>query len=308
MKISSYKSKEIWSTILKFIVIGLAIGVMVHSFQDKTAGDWQAFVAKVQSHLDGTTLFILLVLAFFNRFLEIIKWLLLANQLQSTNLWQATKQVMSAIAFAVITPNGIGEYAAKTVFFKKALAKKVVFYNFVCNGMQMICTVLFGTIGLWILQFEMVVGIIILVVVLFLILYLFLKNFAVKGYSLATLVNKWNEVPGKVQRKVLALAIGRYLFFSHQYVVLFYALGSNSNYLDLMAATAAMYFISSSLPSFQFLDFLVKGSVGIFIFGKIQILESEVLFASLMIWLYNVVLPISIGLIGIIGLKIPSRS
>jgi len=308
MKISSYKSKEIWSTILKFIVIGLAIGVLAHSFQDKTAGDWQAFVAKVESHLEWTTLFLLFVLSFFNRFLEIVKWKLLANHIQPTNLWQATKQVMSAIAFAVITPNGIGEYAAKTIFFKKIFAKKVVFYNFVCNGMQMICTVLFGILGLWMLQFKMVVGVILLVVVLFLFGYLMLKNIQIKGYSLKSFMLKWKEVPSNIQQKVFGLSVGRYLLFSHQYVVLFYILGSTAAYPEMMAAIAAMYFISSSLPSFQFLDFLVKGSVGIFIFGKIQIPESEVLFASLIIWLFNVVVPISIGLIGIVGLKIPSRS
>ncbi|MFN3907541.1 MAG: hypothetical protein ACK4JX_00740 [Flavobacterium sp.] len=308
MNFSSYKSKEIWGTILKVLIIALAITVLVSSFKDKTAGDWKSFVEKVNNHFSYSVLLGLLVLAFFNRFLEVLKWQLLANHIQPTNLWQATKQVMSAIAFAVITPNGIGEYAAKTIFFKKIFAKKVVFYNFVCNGMQMICTILFGIVGLWMLHFKMVVGIILMVIVLFLLVYVLIKNFKVKGYTLASLVQKWKQVPSNIQQKVFGLSVGRYVFFSHQYVMIFYVLGSTTVYPELMAAIAAMYFISSSLPSFQFLDFLVKGSVGIFIFGKIEIPESEVLFASLIIWLYNVVLPISVGLIGIVGLKIPSRS
>lgn len=308
MNFSSYKSKEIWGTILKVLIIALAITVLVYSFKDKTAGDWKSFVEKVNNHFSYNILLGLLVLAFFNRFIEILKWKLLANHIQPTNLWQATKQVMSAIAFAVITPNGIGEYAAKTIFFKKIFAKKVVFYNFVCNGMQMICTVLFGILGLWMLQFKMVVGVNLLVIVLFLFGYHILKNIQIKGYSLKSLMQKWKEVPSNIQQKVFGLSVGRYLLFSHQYVVLFYILGSTAAYPEMMSAIAAMYFISSSLPSFQFLDFLVKGSVGIFIFGKIQIPESEVLFASLIIWLYNVVGPISIGLIGIVGLKIPSRT
>ena len=138
-------------------------------------------------------------------------------------------------------------------------------------------------------------------------IYVLIKNIQVKGYSLVSLVQKWKQVPSNIQQKVFGLSVGRYVFFSHQYVLVFYVLGSNTAYPEMMAAIAAMYFISSSLPSFQFLDFLVKGSVGIFIFGKIQIPESEVLFASLIIWLYNVALPISVGLIGIVGIKTTNK-
>jgi hypothetical protein len=36
------------------------------------------------------------------------------------------------------------EYAGKAMFFDKSATKKVLFLNLICNGIQMILTVIFG--------------------------------------------------------------------------------------------------------------------------------------------------------------------
>jgi hypothetical protein len=45
----------------------------------------------------------------------------------------------------LFTPNGI-EYAGKAMFFDKSATKKVLFLNLICNGIQMILTVIFGVL------------------------------------------------------------------------------------------------------------------------------------------------------------------
>jgi len=63
----------------------------------------------------------------------------------------------------------------------------------------------------------------------------------------------------------------------------------------LIATIAVVYFLASSLPSFQFLDFAVKGSVAVFFFGKLGVNEWIVIFISTLMWFLNVVLPVIIG-------------
>lgn len=91
------------------------------------------------------------------------------------------------------------------------------------------------------------------------------------------------------------LAIARYLVFSHQYYFLFLAFDVDLAYPILMATIASVYFLASSVPSFQFLDFAVKGSVAVFFFGKLGVDEWIVIFISALMWFLNVVLPVVIG-------------
>ena len=63
----------------------------------------------------------------------------------------------------------------------------------------------------------------------------------------------------------------------------------------MMANIATVYLLASSLPSFQFLDFAVKGSVAVFFFGKLGVNEWIIVFISTLMWFLNVVLPVVIG-------------
>jgi hypothetical protein len=66
-------------------------------------------------------------------------------------------------------------------------------------------------------------------------------------------------------------------------------------YFTLMATIASVYFLASSLPTFQFLDFAVKGSVAVYFFGILGVNEWIVVFISTLMWFLNVVLPVVIG-------------
>jgi hypothetical protein len=159
----------------------------------------------------------------------------------------------------------------------------------------MILTIVFGTIGLLIIGYwKWSLGILGLSIFLFLFSY-FSKKIKIKGYSIEKLVEKINEIPRTIHKKNIHLAICRYLIFSHQYYFLFLAFDVNLPYVTMIATIAVVYFLASSLPSFQFLDFAVKGSVAVFFFGKLGINEWVVVFISTLMWFLNVVLPVVIG-------------
>ncbi|HOD10176.1 MAG TPA: hypothetical protein PKH91_05490, partial [Flavobacterium sp.] len=123
----------------------------------------------------------------------------------------------------------------------------------------------------------------------------FSKKITIKGYSIEKLLNKINEIPKHIHQKNMIYGLFRYLVFSHQYYFLFLAFDVDLPYLSLISTVAVVYFLASSLPSFQFLDFAVKGSVALFFFGKLGVNEWIVIFISTLMWFLNVVLPVIIG-------------
>jgi len=88
---------------------------------------------------------------------------------------------------------------------------------------------------------------------------------------------------------------------------LFLAFDVDLPYLILMATIASVYFLASSLPTFQFLDFAVKGSVAVYFFGILGVNEWIVVFISTLMWFLNVVLPVIIGSYYVMNYKIKTE-
>ena len=220
----------------------------------------------------------------------------------------STKQVLASLTAGIFTPNGIGEYAGKAMFYDKSKTKTIVFLNLICNGIQMLITIFFGTIGLLILGYYKVGGLIIFLILISFIVLLCLKSISIKGYSVVFLKRKINELPKKIHHKNIAFGLLRYLIFTHQFYLLFVIFGVTLPYFQLIASKSCIYFLSSSLPSFQFLDFAVKGSVAVYYLGKLGVNEWLIVIVTTLMWLLNVVIPIVIGSIYVLNFKIPKPS
>jgi len=290
-----HKAKQFLTFLIKLLIVGGAFYFIWNQLANNDKLDWKQFLELLDRKKSFWGILFLLSFSFFNRFFEILKWQNLAQVIEKISLSKATEQVLSALTASIFTPNGIGEYGAKALYFEKKEAKKVVFLNLICNGIQMILTIVFGTIGLWILGFgSWVLAIFAISCFLFFASFLF-KKITIKGYSINRLLEKINEIPKAIHQKNIFLAICRYLIFSHQYYFLFLAFDVDLPYVTLMATITAVYFLASSLPTFQFLDFAVKGSVAVYFFGILGVNEWIVVFISTLMWFLNVVLPVFIG-------------
>jgi len=299
----SQKTKNFLIFLFKLFVVAGAFYFIYEQLANNEKLDWKKFLELLDRKKSFLGILFLLSFSFFNRFLEILKWKNLAQVIRKIPLSEATEHVLAALTASIFTPNGIGEYGAKALYFDKKEAKKVVFLNLICNGIQMVLTVFFGTIGLMVLGYSKWVLIILGIVFFFFIFSFLFKKITIKGYSLEKLLQKINEIPKKIHQKNILLAISRYLIFSHQYYFLFLAFDVNLPYLILMATIASVYFLASSLPTFQFLDFAVKGSVAVFFFGNLGINEWIVVFIATLMWFLNVVLPVLIGSFYVIKFK-----
>lgn len=303
----SPKAKQSVLFLIKVLIVGGAFYFIYNQLAHNDKLDWQKSLIKFQKNYSIGGIAFLLLLSVLNRFFEILKWQNLVSYLHRISIFEATKQVLGALTAGLFTPNGVGEYAGKALFFEKSKAKTIVFLNLICNGIQMILSVVFGTIGLWILGYRFWV-LIILGVSLFFVLFSFLlKKITIKGYSIEKLIHKIDGIPKSIHQKNIFLAVCRYLVFSHQYYFLFLAFDVDLPYLTMMATIASVYFLASSLPTFQFLDFAVKGSVAVYFFGILDVNEWIVVFISSLMWFLNVVLPVAIGSYYVMNFKIKTE-
>lgn len=291
----SHKAKQYLTLLIKLIIVSLSFYFIYYKLtQDENINFYKLFEL-IQKKATIINIVFILLLTLANRFLEILKWQNLVSCFESISLKTATKQVLAALTLGVFTPNGLGEYAGKALYFNTLKTKLILILNLVCNGIQMILSILFGIIGLFILGYYKW-GIIIITAILVLCIMSFLsKKIAFKGYSLIALIRKIHEIPRKIHVKNTILATLRYLVFSHQYYFLFLFFDVHLPYITIMACIAAVYFLASSLPNFQFLDFAVKGSVAVFFFEKLGVSHLITLFVSTLMWLLNVVLPVLFG-------------
>jgi hypothetical protein len=289
------KAKQFLVFLIKLLIVTAAFYFIYDQLANNDKLDWVKFHSLLWDNQSVWGALFLLSFSFANRFLEILKWQNLVSFLKPISLGESTKQVLGALTAGIFTPNGLGEYAGKALYFDKRKTRKIIFLNLICNGIQMILTIIFGTIGLLVLGYWKWALAIIGISFLFLFVSFLSKSIKIKGYSIEKLLHKINEIPRQIHLKNNILALCRYLVFSHQYYFLFLAFDVDLPYLTIMATIAAVYFLASSLPSFQFLDFAIKGSVAVFFFGKLGVNEWIVVFISTLMWFLNVVLPVVIG-------------
>ncbi|TDD94586.1 lysylphosphatidylglycerol synthase transmembrane domain-containing protein [Flavobacterium cellulosilyticum] len=304
------QSKKLLFLLVKILIVGGAFYFIYSQLANNDKLDWEQFIVVFKKNQSVLGIGFILLLSILNRFFEILKWQNLVSFLHKISLAEATKQVLGALTAGLFTPNGVGEYAGKAMFFDKKSTKKIIFLNLICNGIQMILSVVFGIFGLFyfnsqfnIITPKTVLSLFALCFLLFGILF-FSKKINIKGYSFEKLIHKINDIPKSIHHKNILLAICRYLVFSHQYYFLFLAFDVDLPYITLMATIASVYFLASSLPTFQFLDFAVKGSVAVYFFGILGVNEWIVVFISTLMWFLNVVLPVIIGSYYVMNFKI----
>ena len=143
-----HKTKQFLVLLIKLLIVGGAFYFIYYQLANNDKLDWQKFIVLFKKNQSVSGIAFILFLSVLNRFFEILKWQNLVGFIHKISLGEATKQVLGALTAGLFTPNGVGEYAGKALFFEKSETRKVIFLNLICNGIQMILTVIFGIFGL----------------------------------------------------------------------------------------------------------------------------------------------------------------
>ncbi|WP_367179770.1 lysylphosphatidylglycerol synthase domain-containing protein [uncultured Psychroserpens sp.] len=247
----------------------------------------------------------LLFLTTFNWFFEILKWKTLVNYVEDISLKNALEQSLGALTASLFTPNRIGEYGAKAIYFRATKRKQIMLLNLLSNMMQMAVTVLLGIIGLWLMHSKYDLNInyykvsrflvLIVVVGIFTLFGLKQNKFKIKGFSIEKLKTFINNLPKSTQVTAFGLSIGRYLIFSFQFYFLLQIFGVDVTYFNAMIVITSMYLLASIIPSIFIFDVVIKGSVAVYLFSIVGVNEFTALSIVTIMWLLNFVLPSIFG-------------
>ncbi|MFT4575243.1 MAG: uncharacterized membrane protein YbhN (UPF0104 family) [Polaribacter sp.] len=305
-KSSSHKTKHFLALIIKlFIVIGC--GYFMYT---KLTLNNQLSFSNFYSNSTKTTLFsiknilFLLLFSLLNWFFEITKWKILVSFCEKIDFKRATIQSLASLTVSLLTPNRIGEYGAKAIYFEKPLRKQILVLNLVGNLFQLLTTLLFGLAGItfFLLNFNINISIKSTILVLgfsfTLILFawvLYKKGVSIKGHSLKSLFNFIAKIPSSLTTKIGLYSGIRYLIFSHQFYFLLLLFNVDIIYSEALFSIFSMYFLASIIPMLSIFDIVIKGSIAIWVFSFFNCNEISILSVVLIMWVFNFVLPSIVG-------------
>jgi len=302
-----YKTKQFFFVLIKLSIVVGASYYVYNRLVNNGELDFRVFVDFLSKNDVFTTKNALfaLFLTVFNWFFEIIKWQKLVATIKKISPFEATKQSLSALTASLFTPNRIGEYGAKAIYFPKRFRKRVLLLNLIGNASQMCVTLILGGIGLYYLVTRYHVDIsyyrvsrfalLVLMVALFGLFGVTQNRYKIKGFSMEKIMTFIKGIP--LQKKIIVILLSgiRYTIFSFQFYFLLSLLGAELDYLDAMIGITSMYLLSSIIPTLFIFDVVVKGSVGVYIFGHLGINELPLLSVITLMWTLNFVLPSIFG-------------
>jgi hypothetical protein len=288
-----HKAKQFLLVTVKLLIVTGALYYIYQQLQGDKSLNWNI----VSDYLSLKSIIILVVFSIVNWVLEIFKWQNLVSYFKKITFLESAKQSLGSLTASIFTPNRIGEYGAKALYFSKENSKKIIFLNFISNTSQMAITCLFGVLGFVISNFQFHVSIIyyLIAIVALVGFILLIRNVEIYGLSIQKLITKLKDFPKNIMLSNFQLSVLRYLVFSHQFYFLLVLFNCEISYPLALSTIFTMYLLASIVPSIHLMDVAIKGSVAVYLFGQIGIESWKIITITSLMWLFNLVIPVIIG-------------
>lgn len=303
LKVKFKLYKQFWFLLIKLSIV-FGAGFFIYQ-RLRTNELWQSEVLFEQLetlfYSNWKSLFLLFTMSFINWFFEILKWQTLVKSVQNISFYKALSQSLSSHTLSLITPFKVGEYGGKALYFPKNLRKKVLVLNLIGNLAQLLVTLLVGLVGLYYFFTHFNVTINphkirrIGYVVAFIILAFFSVQKMKKSAYYRRAILFYSKLEWTIKFKTLFYSLVRYLVFSHQFYLLLHIFNTGIPYPTAMMLIFSMYFIATMLPVISLFDFVIKGSIAIYLFSFVQVNELTIVLISTLLWFLNFALPALVG-------------
>ena len=312
-----YKTKQFFLLLIKLSIVVGAFYFIYKKLTENEELDFHVFISFLRENdaFYTKTVLFLVFLTIFNWFLEILKWKTLVATIEKISFKNALEQSLGSLTASLFTPNRIGEYGAKAIYYTSGKRKKIVLLNFLGNVMQMSTTILFGIVGLLLLNSKYDLNInyfkvsrflvIIIIVVLFAAFGLKRNKFKIKGFSIDRLLQFFKSISAKTKILGMVFSVIRYLVFSFQFYYLLDVFGVNVSYYNAMIVITSMYLLASVIPSVFIFDVVIKSSVAVYLFSIVGVNDFTTLAIVTLMWLLNFVLPSLFGSYYVLNFNLP---
>lgn len=309
--------KKYLSIIIKIVIVFFSFYFIYHqlvenkSFEELDISVLIDTVKKNKVYLVGVIL-----MMFLNWLVEALKWRYMISKIENISIMTAYRAIFTGITVSTFTPNRIGEYGGRVFCLEQGDRIKAVFITVLCSMSQLLVTILYGSISLFILFDEILIDKTFLSVSLLILLNLFLLfsyfnishivNFLGK-FKLINSFKKYLEVLVMYNFKDLLIAFiysnTRYFIFSLQFIILLHVFGINISFMDAILSVMLIFFFITITPTITIAEIGVRGSVAIFVLGLFSSNDIAILSSTTLLWLINLIIPAIIGSFFIFSLK-----
>lgn len=313
----SYKTKQFFFVLIKLSIVVGAFYFIYKKLVNNSELNFKDFIQFLSKNdmFSLKNIVFLIFLSFFNWFFEILKWQHLVAAIQKINFKTALEQSLGALTASLFTPNRIGEYGAKAIYYKPNCRKQIMGINLISNVLQMSVTVILGVIGFSFFTSKYNLNldynklskglIILLSSVVFVTFGIRNSKFTIKGFSFEKIKNYLLKFPKNKLIIGLIYSSIRYAIFSFQFYFLLIIFKIDIGYLDAMKAITSMYLLASIIPTVFIFDVVIKGSIAVFLFSLLGVNDLTILSIISLMWILNFVIPSMLGSYYVLNFKLP---
>ena len=278
----------------------------------------------VKTSFSSTKNVLLMALAFIlmpvNMAFETRKWQKSILPVERVPFKKAYTAIFTGITAGMMFPNRTGDFLGRIFILEKGNRIKAAMLTFVGNIAQMLVTVSLGCIA-WIFFAQENSYVLIISMIIIILGYLLYFNIHILRHLQRLIPKKWRpqaekymEIFSSYSTKdlavILLIAVGKYVVYSFQFVLLIWAFDVPLNYFEAMIPIMITYLLMTVIPYITITEIAVRGGVCISVFeawlgmkGISTSFTMMVFSASTMLWLYNLAIPAIIGLFFIRKLK-----
>jgi uncharacterized membrane protein YbhN (UPF0104 family) len=289
----------------KAVFIGIVACILIYQIikLDLTLSHLREIFQKI--NIPFLLLGILLVLP--NYYLEILKWKILGQQLETRSFKESTVEVLRGLKLGIVTPLMIGDYVGRSIGFKKENKGGALMLNLFNSFTQTWTSLVFGAAALsiwWFSEDESIRA------------YIFFPATAIACAAIIGLallygirfssIPKWKiiqpyiqnfDLPLSIKNKIIGLSILRTLVYNLQYICFYKAFSIILGPTIYFVGVNILLLIKTVGGGLNILgDLTLRELVSINFFGLYGIDQRLVLIATFVVWFFNVFTPVVFGI------------
>lgn len=298
--------KKIISTTVK-ILIGIASFVIVY-LRLRTEFTAEKTNLLFHTFLSPRGIIIFIICLFFilvNWGIETLKWQLITTPIEKINYITASKSVYSGICLGNLAPGRATEFIAKIIFFKPENRAKITALHFINGMFQLSVTYLIGLSALlfqlskfaekyaWLAYTTFCISLVVFSIFVFCLIKI--------DYILNLITNKINKNQSTSNFKytlsktllfqLFGLSAIRYLVFFTQYYLLLTLFQEQQLSFMVFNSIAIYFLITTTIPMISIIEAPIRAAVALIVFQDLGISNTVVALTSILIWLFNIILP-----------------
>jgi hypothetical protein len=286
--------------------------------KDDFKGQWQSFKMHFQ---EGNKLVLVLVIlmAPMNWMLEAVKWHKLLQKIQPVPYLRALASTLTGIAFSMVTPNKIGDFAGRILYIQDKNKLRAAIATFISNLSQTIVTYLFGIAGL--IYFNIAhpgawqkITLVAALLSASLLLFIYLRIDLIANWADG---RKWlrkfivsirilKRYSKKDLLQLMGIAVCRFAVYNLQFLILANVFGAGIPWLTGILVSGLMFWMITVFPSVLFAaDLGVRWYIVNLLFTATAIGTNSLAIqaGSYFVWFLNLVLGAIIGSVLIVTIR-----